>query len=215
MAKIKIKNISSIQIGYQPRGKNTTNADKSAEIYQVIQIRDLVLEGKNDEKLLPGRQFVPYLSFDDFDTVSPSGNFKKYTVNQGHVIVQFRGRRMVAVPILEILENTLASFHFYILKPDPKVILPEYLAWYLNHPVSQAYFERYQRGTHIPMLPKEFFSKIEINIPPLEKQHLIVELERSRQNEAIILNKLMVLRKKMINNIGLLVASQLNKKEKL
>jgi hypothetical protein len=124
------------------------------------------------------------------------------------VLFLSRGQHTYAVPILEILENTIASNYFYILHPDADHADPEYLAWFINQPTAQASLERLQRGSHIKIIPKSAFEELEVVLPPLATQHAIVELERLRQKEAYIMSRLVQARKRLVNSLALRAAQE-------
>jgi Type I restriction modification DNA specificity domain len=112
------------------------------------------------------------------------------------------------VPVLQALENTVASYYFYILRPDADHVDPEYLAWFINQPTAQACLERLQRGSHIKIIPKSAFEELEVVLPPLATQRAIVELERLRQKEAYTMSRLVQARKRLIHALALRAAQE-------
>src|SRR5712671_3645249 len=56
--------------------------------------------------------------------------------------------------------------YFYILRPNADRVDPEYLAWFINQPTTQACLERLQRGSHIKIIPKSAFEELEVVLPP-------------------------------------------------
>ena len=86
---------------------------------------------------------------------------------------------------MQTLENTVAFYYFYILRPNLDRVDPEYLAWFINQPTTQTCLERLPRVPHIKIIPKSAFEELEVVLPPLATQRAIVELERLRQKERI------------------------------
>jgi restriction endonuclease S subunit len=70
-----------------------------------------------------------------------------------------------------------------VLRPQPDVIDPRYLAWFINQPATQCYFDKCARGTHLRMIPKNCLDDLEVLVPDLATQRLIVEIDSLAQRE--------------------------------
>jgi len=205
---MKLKNVAEIQIGYQHRDKGHPITTDSASTHQIIQIKDLDLEERFKHEVIERGGSAPYMWPDNLYQVTPAGDAERYLVSQGDVLFLSRGQRTYAVPILQTLENTVASYYFYILRPDAARVAPEYLAWFINQPTTQACLERLQRGSHIKIIPKSAFEELEVILPPLATQRAIVALERLRQKEASTMSRLVQARKRLVNGLALRAAQQ-------
>ena len=210
---MQLKEISEIQIGYQHRDKSTPIDMGSTGSHRIIQIKDLDPEGRFKDVVLERGGIAPYVWSGSLYQVTPSGGADRYLVNEGDVLFLSRGQRPHAVSIAEPLENAVAAYYFYILRTDPTHVLPEYLVWFINQPKAQSYLERRQRGSHIKMIPKAAFEELEVAIPPLATQRIIVELERLRQKEEHTMNRLADARKRLVNGIALRAAQESNSNE--
>jgi restriction endonuclease S subunit len=188
----KIKQIADIQIGYQFRGK-IKPAPKGA--YRVIQIRNF------DEN----RQ----LDIENLTYVKLTGELEKYKVKKDDVLFLSRGYKNFAVPVTEHLENTVVASYFFVLKILPNTVLPEYLAWYLNQPRAQKYIHNIgRRGTYIPVVPVSDFENLKIDIPDLQTQKQIVELNELLERENELLEELKEKRAVLIRSINMQAAKQ-------
>jgi hypothetical protein len=205
---MKLRNVAEIQIGYQHRAKSYPINMGSTGTHWVIQIKDLDLEERFKGEVIKRGGSAPYVWLDSLSRVTPAGDAERYLVNQGNVLFLSRGQHTYAVPIVQLLENTIASYYFYILRPDTDRVDPEYLAWFINQPTTQACLERLQRGSHIKIIPKSAFEELEMLLPPLAMQRAIVELERLRQQEAYIMSRLVQARKRLLNNLALQAAQE-------
>lgn len=203
---MKLREIAAIQIGYQHREKGHPIHMGSTGTHWIIQIKDLDLEERFKSEVIERGGSVPYVWPDSLYQVTLTGDAERYLVSKGDVLFLSRGQRTCAVPVLETLENTVASYYFYILRPDTDRVDSEYLAWFINQPTTQAGLERLQRGSHIKIIPKSAFEALEVILPPLATQRAIVELERLRQQEAYIMNRLVQARKRLINGLALRAA---------
>src|SRR6266446_10668160 len=205
---MKLRDIAEIQIGYQHRDKGHPIAMNSTGTHWIIQIKDLDLEERFKSEIIERGGSAPYVWPDSLYQVTPAGDAERYLVSQGDVLFLSRGQRTCAVPILQTLENTVASYYFYILRPDADRVDPEYLAWFINQPTTQACLERLQRGSHIKIIPKSAFEELEVVLPPLATQRAIVELERLRQKEAYTMSRLVQARKRLVNGLALRAAQE-------
>ena len=62
--------------------------------------------------------------------------------------------------------------------------MPTYLAWWLNHPQSQAKLTRdLARGTYIPFISAGDLVSFQVALPPLVVQARIAEVDRLRRLE--------------------------------
>jgi hypothetical protein len=205
-----LKELGDIQIGYQHREKVSPLNRTEDGTHRIVQIKDLDLDGKYRAEVLSAGGLAPYVWLKGLSWVTPKGDADRYQVKRGDVLFLSRGQRAFAIPVLESIENTIASYYFYILRPDNERVLPEYLAWFINQPSSQLYLESHQVGSHMKMVSKQAFEELEIAIPPLATQRVIVELERLRQKEEYTLDLLLKARKNLINSLAFKAATSEN-----
>jgi restriction endonuclease S subunit len=185
--KQKIKDIADIQIGYQFRGK--IEADPKGT-HKVIQIRDF------DE--------LQNLQVTSLYKVTPKYDAERYLVNKGDILFLARGHRNYAIPIKNLLENTIAASYFFILRLKNDNVLPEYLAWFIKQSPAQAYlYNIARRGTHMPMVPKSAFENMPINIPDLKMQTTTIKLNSLLEKERSLMYQLQEKRTLFINAICL------------
>ena len=191
--KTPLKKLAKVQIGFQPRCR--IEPDPKG-VCQIIQIRDLDEEGG--------------LRTENLCRITPDGpNHSRYQVNQGDVLFLSRGNRNVATLVGAKLHNTIAAGYFFILKLDNKVILPEYLAWYINSPPAQQFIQNVaRRGTYMPVVPKSALEDLEVDIPSLRTQETIVALEKLATKERSLLRKLEQRRSELVGAYCLQAAKQ-------
>jgi len=194
--KKKITEIADIQIGYQFRKKIELD-DPGTN--RVIQIRD----------------------FDDNHTLNKDGlsrvridkSTEQYLIRRGDVLFLSRGHRNWAAPIIDELQDTVAVGHFFVIKMRNEIILPEYLAWYINQSPAQEYLHNIaRRGTHMPLVTLSAFKGLTVEVPDMTTQHRIVELSRLMEREKKLLAELQEKRLLLITAISLQAIS--TRKEK-
>lgn len=204
---LKLREIAETQIGYQNRDSAHPASALTKGSHRIIQIKDLDLEGRFKSTVLNRGGVTPYIWPSNLFWITPSGDARRYEVDRGNVLFLSRGQRPLAIPVLDPLPDTIASYYFYILRPDTKRALPEYLAWFINQPSARAYLESRQLGSHIKMIPKLAFEELEVALPPLAIQRSIVELEKLRQKEEHAMVQLARARKKLVDGLALEAAT--------
>ena len=142
-----------IQPGYLSRGRVHSVPDGT---HRLLQAKDLSVDGS--------------VRLENAVWFYPERKPELYQVLRGDVLVIARGQEHRAYYIDEDLPNTLVAFSFYILRPDPSLILPGYLAWWLNQPRVQAQINAASRGTGISYVSRQALEKLRIQVPTLTVQ---------------------------------------------
>lgn len=183
---MKIKDIVDIQSGYQFRGQVKPSTSKDAVSF--IQIRDVDAEQG--------------LNRDGIVKIDVDVKVDRYLVQEGDVIFLARGANLLAVAISEPLVNTIATGYFFILRLKTDAITPGYLAWFLNQPRYQARWQKFMQGSHMQLVSKSDIQHIEIELPPLATQRVIVELDALRREESRLLDLIQAKREQLIRTIS-------------
>jgi len=191
---VKLGEIADIQIGFQSRERRRSNTARKDGSHWIIQTKDVDSEGN--------------LLTNQLSKINPAGKIDRYLVTKDIVLFLSRGQNNIAITIHEPIQNTLASYYFYILRANLKHVLPEYLAWFINQPSAQGYFESAGQGSLVKMVPKSTFEELEIQVPSLETQRAIVQLDTLRKKEAVIMERLIRSRKRLINGLALKAATK-------
>lgn len=89
--------------------------------------------------------------------------------------------------------NTIASSHFFIIRPTSDKILPAYLFWFLNQQDTKKFIRSVAAGSSILNVKKSDLQDLEVPLPPLSMQQKISELtrlsERSKEIQQTIIEK--------------------------
>ncbi len=129
---------------------------------------------------------------------------EQYLIHQGDVLFLSRGHRNWAAPIVDELQDTVAVGHFFVIKVRNEIILPEYLAWYINQSPAQEYIHNIaRRGTHMPLVTLSAFKGLPVDVPDMAIQYKIVGLSRLIEKEKKLLAELQGKRLLLINTISL------------
>jgi len=141
-----------------------------------------------------------YLNFDyqNIDKVSDFQFKDKFFLNKGDIVFVSKGVNNYAIVIEQINFPIVASATFFIIRVNEKIIVPEFLTWYMNQKEAQNYFSEKKAGTYIPNLNKQDIMDLPLKVPPLKKQNAIAKTAMLLNKEITILEKLKTNRKELI-----------------
>jgi hypothetical protein len=162
-----LSSICEVQSGYTARGRLEPVL---AGGVPAIQLRDLKGEDPFDPSVAALYQL--------------DQSFDRYWAKAGDVLFRSRGDRNTAVVIApESAGAAIAVLPLIVLRPNRDVVDPRYLAWAINHPPAQRHFDKCALGTSMRMIPKAALDDLEVELPDLGTQKLIVELDALARHE--------------------------------
>jgi restriction endonuclease S subunit len=132
-------------------------------------------------------------------TVTPelpmNEKLQKYFLQKGDVLVASKGYDHFAVAYKEIIKPAVASSMFIVLRIENKeLVLPEFLVWFLNHAKTQTILSGTSKGTDLPSLRKNDIGDLEITLPTIQIQKLILKVHALRQKEKALKKQIETLR---------------------
>ena len=72
---------------------------------------------------------------------------ERYLVGAGDVLFRSRSESNTASALADrFCEPALAMLPLYILRSNPRVVMPEFVAWAINQPRAQLHFDRFAPG---------------------------------------------------------------------
>jgi restriction endonuclease S subunit len=166
--KDKLENIATIRTGVYAR------AAANGDAYY-MQVKDV--DALGNLKLTDKKQNLRF-----------TATFKKHQLNTGDILLVAKGDYHPATLYIEGNHPAVASTSFLIICLNDEYalkVLPEYIAWYLNHPIAQKYFDTFSRGTSIQSISISILGELNIDIPDLDRQRKIVAIHKlnERTNE--------------------------------
>ena len=178
-----LKYIASIQTGltfrtrleHSPKGNVT-----------VIQMKDFSTDNRIDcEKL----------------TLIEIPNLKgRQRIQINDLIFRPRGLRNTAALVGRELNDTTLAAPLLRVRVHDATVLPAYLCWFINLPVSQSFLQRHATGTAMKMISKKALEALEVLIPSVPTQQHIIELSHLADREQNILESLSVKRKQLVDS---------------
>jgi hypothetical protein len=127
--------------------------------------------------------------------------YERYLLKQGDLLLQSRGSRH-PVAVMNTHLRGIAGSGLHVIRPTESRVVPEYLAWWLNHPVSQGKLTtELAKGTYIPFLSKRDLEGFLVPLPPLDVQSHIVTVDRLRRTEREFAARLDALSQQLVDAV--------------
>lgn len=187
--KTELKNIASVLMGYSFR----TRLDvKDSGAVAVIQMKDLTDDNRVD---------CSNLSRVDSDSLK-----EHHLVRPGDLVFRSRGLTATSAILRDDPGTAVVSAPLLRIRANEKIILPEYLNWFISQASAQSFLASRVIGTAQKMISKEALEGLEVLVPSFEQQHTIMELAALADREQKILSKLADKRKLYLSNILLRLA---------
>lgn len=182
--KITIKDIAQIQTGVYL--KNSPNADTF-----YLQVSDYDNQGNMIHSLVP--------------TVEVEEKNKHHFLTTNDILFAAKGVNNFSVVFEGNEKRCVASSSFLIVRlSDTQTILPAFLNWYLNLSSTISKLSTEAVGSSIPSITKSVLGELEIPVPSIEKQQMIIKIaalqERERSIRQLLANKRDIIIDKLLKN---------------
>jgi len=187
--KAKLENIATIQAGYSFRSR-LESLDTGA--VAVIQMKDLTSTNRVN---------CSELSRVDMDILK-----EHHLVRPGDLVFRSRGLTSNSALLVDDPGDAVLAAPLLRIRIKGGAVLPEYLNWYISQQPAQAYLTSCAAGTALKMISKQSLESLEVDIPVLARQHLIVELAALAEEEQRIMNTLAGKRAQYISKTLLQIA---------
>lgn len=179
-----LSELADIQMGYPFRSRLEHEPDGDVA---VIQMKDLV--GERMDAVPP-----------DLVRVNLAGRAGRYLLRPGDILFRSRGQTNTAVLIAVDLGQALIAAPLMSLRAKSAAVRPDYLAWCINQPASQAYLRTELRGTSVQMISTESLGQLDVVVPSLQRQAAIVELAELGTREQQLMSQTAQLRQRYLQH---------------
>jgi len=180
----KLQDVASIRMGYPFRSR--IERDESGAI-AVIQMKDI-----DDSDLLHLENAIR-INLADFKD--------HHVVRKGDLVFRSRGKsNSVALVSVELGMAVLAA-PMLLIRPDDVDVLPAYLHWYINLPITQMALAAQAEGTSVRMISKAALEALEIPIPNRQEQELIVRASEMAIAEQKLLEQITRERRRLADGV--------------
>ncbi|MEQ9378775.1 MAG: restriction endonuclease subunit S [Imperialibacter sp.] len=126
---------------------------------------------------------------------------EKHLLMAGDVLFAAKGTKNFAAVFESGNPPSVASTSFFVLSLKGTVVLPSYLAWYLNHPNTQALLKGEAKGTAIVSISKNSLSELDIPVPAIEIQQLVLKIADLRKVEMSLKQRIERLKEKQLQQL--------------
>ncbi len=126
---------------------------------------------------------------------------EKHLLKKGDVLFAAKGSKNFAAWYENDELPAVASTSFFVIRLLDKNVLPGYLTWFLNHPDTQTLLKGQARGSSIASISKAVLSELEMPIPSIQKQELILRIFKLRNRERNLKQQIENLREIEIQNL--------------
>jgi len=108
---------------------------------------------------------------------------QKHFLNPGDIVFAAKGIKNFAAVFEAHNQSAVASTSFFVIKLLDDKVLPQYLAWFLNHPETQKYLKTFARGTSIASISKSVLEQLEVPVPDNQAQENILRIAELRKKQ--------------------------------
>lgn len=173
---MKLKEIASVRSGLVLSRKQCDNTEDSIYKYKQLNLRSIISTG--------------YIDLSELDDYSASEKLKwEYLTHKGDLIIRL-SNPYTAILIDDFEKGLVIPSHFVIIRANLEHILPEYLFWLLNTDKIKKNIIQNNSSNMIGAIKPSFFSELEIDMLPLNKQRVIANINLAGKNEIDLLVKL-------------------------
>jgi len=142
-------------------------------------------------------QLIPSLQPD----LMAKGISDKHLLQPGDILFSAKGTRNFAACYEKNNQPAVASTSFFVIRLNKNFhdkILPQFLVWSINNPNSQSFLKGKAIGTSMVSISKSVLEELEISIPNLKRQNVILKIAHLRNTEKKLIQEIGILREKQL-----------------
>lgn len=137
-----------------------------------------------------------------YPDLNSNNKINKHILKKGDVLFAAKGTRNFAALYENDEPPAVASTSFFVIRlHDNTNILPGYLVWFLNLPIIQTLLKGHARGTSMASISKAVLSDLQIPVPDLKRQELVLKIFKLRNEEKKLKQQIENLKEKEIQNL--------------
>ena len=143
-------------------------------------------------KYLQAKHFDEYgHQISDIDTfIDKESKNEGHILEEGDILLVGKGMRNFAWTYTNAVGLAIASSIFFVIKPDRTKVVPEYITTLFNTSKYQSLFQTMGAGSSIPSIRKSELEAITIELPSLEMQQKIVQINQVHQDDLNMSNQI-------------------------
>lgn len=173
-----LKEVADVQVGFPFRERLTF--DHSGNV-NIVQMRDI-----NDTNTIDAAKLT---------RTTIANGYNKFLLQTKDLIFCPRGLIYTTTFVSQTLHATILTAPLVLIRIKQTELLPAYLQWFINQPLTQKYFTSRAVGTTVKLISKSVLGELKISVPSLAKQQTIVDIAKLYTHEQQ-LQKLLALKRK-------------------
>jgi hypothetical protein len=123
-----------------------------------------------------------------------------HLLNPGDILLANKGTKFSVFLYQDSPPRAVATSSFFVISPKPKILIPEFLYWYLNQPLAKAHLQDKSSGSTIPSITKGIVGKLQIPQLPIRQQKWLVEILSHAERERQLLRQLIERKTALVDN---------------
>ncbi|MDD2310631.1 MAG: restriction endonuclease subunit S [Desulfuromonadaceae bacterium] len=187
--KVTLENIATVQAGYSFRSRLESVGTGAVA---VIQMKDLTNAN--------------LVCCDDLARVDMEMPKAHHLVRPGDLIFRSRGLTSNSALLVDDPGVAVLAAPLLRIRITNNSILPEYLNWYISQLPARSYLASCAEGTALKMISKQSLENLEVFVPSMARQRLVVEMASLAAEEQRILKTLAEKRNNYISSTLLRLA---------
>lgn len=182
--KIDLQKIATVHLGYSFRSRIEA---QGAGAVAVIQMKDLTVDN-----------YVDCSGLTRVDMTLPKA---QHVARPGDLIFRSRGGTATSAILIDDPGVAVVSAPLLRIRVDERVLLPEYLNWFIGQAPAQSYLASRATGSAPKMITKEALESLEVFIPSLERQKVIAGVAALAEKEQGLLRRLAAKRRQLASMV--------------
>ncbi len=126
---------------------------------------------------------------------------ERHLLKPGDVLFSAKGTRNFASVYLDYGYPCVASTSFLVIRIIKQILIPEFLAWFINHPDTLHLIKSQAIGSSIVSISKPVLEELEISVPDLKTQKAVLKISRLWEHKNLLEKQLGELRNKQLQNL--------------
>ena len=133
--------------------------------------------------------------------ITAPANFREHALRFGDVLMVARGPRNDAATFTWSGGEAVAASHIIILRTEGRITIPDYLTWFLNLPRTQAKIRAMRSESSVPFVAVEALGRLKIEVPSIEVQKKIAEVQKLSAREQRLLEEIRTRRRVLVDGL--------------
>ncbi len=104
-------------------------------------------------------------------------------IRKGDLLLRARGQFHTTAEVTADMGRTIVAAPLMLIRVTSADLLPAYLRWFINQPQTQSTLTSLAAGTHVRSINKVVLENLQIPVPTIDKQRMIIEIAQLGERE--------------------------------